>query len=157
MILYFRLPYFHVSNSALFFLNSTSVLSFHIGVVLTLSIQMNFSLTVLLNGSTKHLQRSSLVFTCLIQLQRSLFPFQKQQIHAISTNWQGMEEQEEFYGWQGFIQPSSVAFNMPHMYVNEFCDFVFMLWDLLDPCARFIHILGHYAWDLLDLLGKHLQ
>ena len=33
-ILYLRLPYFHVSNSALF---STSVLSFYINVVLTLS------------------------------------------------------------------------------------------------------------------------
>ena len=35
VILYFRLPYFHVSNSP-FFLHSTSVLSFYIDVVLTL-------------------------------------------------------------------------------------------------------------------------
>ena len=39
IILYFRLPYFHVSNSALF-LHSTPVLSFYIDVVLTLSINM---------------------------------------------------------------------------------------------------------------------
>ena len=37
MILYFRLPYFHVSNSALF-LHSLSIFSFYIEVVFTLSL-----------------------------------------------------------------------------------------------------------------------
>ena len=40
-ILYFPLPYFHVSNSALF-LHSTQVLSIYIDTLLTLSIQLNF-------------------------------------------------------------------------------------------------------------------
>ena len=83
----------------LYFLHSTSVLLFYIDVVLTLSIKINFSLTVVCNGSNKHLQRSALVFSCLIQLQGSLFPFQWQQIRAISINWQEMEEQDKFYGW----------------------------------------------------------
>ena len=38
IMLHFRLPYFHVSNSALFS-NTTSVLSFHKDVVLSLSIE----------------------------------------------------------------------------------------------------------------------
>ena len=42
IILYFRLPYFPVSNSALF-LYSTSVLSFYIDLALTLSIGLSFS------------------------------------------------------------------------------------------------------------------
>ena len=37
VILYFRLPYFHVSNNALF-LRCDSVLSFYIDVILTLAI-----------------------------------------------------------------------------------------------------------------------
>ena len=41
-ILDFRLPYFHVSNSALF-LHSTLVLSFYIDVALTLSIWFGVS------------------------------------------------------------------------------------------------------------------
>ena len=58
MILYFRLPYFHVSNSALF-LHSISVLSSYIDVDLTLS---NRYLSLTLSLLWRHSERDSVSY-----------------------------------------------------------------------------------------------
>ena len=43
IVLYFRLPYFHVSDSVIYFLHTTSVFSLYIDVVFALSIRSNFT------------------------------------------------------------------------------------------------------------------
>ena len=46
IIIYFRIPYFHVSNGAIFFLHNTSVSSFHIDVFWTLCFATHLSETI---------------------------------------------------------------------------------------------------------------
>ena len=95
IILYFSLPYFHVSNNALFFLHNTSVLSLNIDVVLTLSIEKSRrqSLIYLLTHSGPQTGFQIFKSTCIVLANGAritpwtLFPCRPEKLMELMLVW----------------------------------------------------------------------